>query len=249
MAVPTHITPPEATRLIRADPHGADFFARAPVAYQLDPQRAKIDERLDNERRLRRASLALAHSAPHALESGRPATPVAVSVRLAVWRRRRGWSDRQVEAEGKGRGRWRGVCHLDEQRVPAHRPIPAREALIAAQTLHAVTDWVVQHAYGAGGTPGKQLRAGSSIVEPHLHDPTASSLLAGGGRVVGRPLARAREVGDGRTVRGKKAAFCTQARKAKRLARASAPLARHQGQEKPAPQRRGRARGAAPIAN
>jgi IS5 family transposase len=235
MSVPTNIVLLEATMLIIAYPRDEGFFARAPFEYQLDPKMAKIDELLDDERLLLRVSLDLAHSAPQALETGRPATPVEVTVRLAVLRRLQGWSYRQVEAEVKGSVQWRGFCHLYDQRVPDHSTIQGREALIAPETLHAINDWVVQRAYGARVTRGKKLRADSSIVETHIHYPTDSSLLADGVRVVGRTVARAREVVDGRIVRWKKTAFCNHARKAKRLAREIATLARRQSQTKARP--------------
>lgn len=221
--------------LIIAYPRDEGFFARAPFAYQLDPKMMKIDELLDDERLLLRVSLDLAHSAPHALETGRPATPVEVTVRLAVLRRLRGWSYRQVEEEVKGSVQWRGFCHIYDQRVPDHSTIQAREALIAAQTLHALNDLVVERAYAVGVTQGQKLRADSSLVETHIHYPTDSSLLADGVRVLGRTVARAREVVDGRIVRWKKTAFCNQARKAKRLAREIATLARRQSQKKSPP--------------
>jgi transposase, IS5 family len=235
--------------LIIAYPREEGFFARAPFEYQLAPKLAQIDELLDNERLLLRVSLDLAHSAPQALETGRPATPVEVTVRLAVLRRLKGWSYRQVEEEVKGSVQWRGFCHIYDQRVPDHSTIQAREALIAAQTLHALNDWVVKQASAAGVTQGKKLRADSSIVEPPIHYPTESSLLADGVRVLGRTVARAREVVDGRSVRWKKTAFCNQARKAKRLAREIATLARRQSQKKPVPRRSRGARCTVRITN
>jgi IS5 family transposase len=235
MSVPTNILLPEATMLIIAYPRDEGFFARAPFEYQLDPKMTKIDELLDNERVLLRVSLDLAHSAPHALETGRSATPVEVTVRLAVLRRLRGWSYRQVEEEVKGSVQWRGFCHIYNHCVPDHSTIQARETLIAAQTLPALNDLVVQQAAATGVTRGKKLRADSSLVETHIHYPTDSSLLADGVRVVGRTVARARAVVDGRIVRWKKTAFCNHARKAKRLARAIATLARRQSQTKARP--------------
>jgi IS5 family transposase len=232
MSVPTNIVLREATMLIIAYPRDEGFFVRAPFEYQWDPKMAKLDALLDNERLLLRVSLDLAHSAPHALETGRPATPVEVTMRLAVLRRLRGWSYRQVEEEVKGSVQWRGFCHLYDQRVPDHSTIQARESLIAAQTLHAVNDLVVQQAAATGVTRGKKLRTDSSLVETHIHYPTDSSLLADGVRVLGRTLARAREVVDGRIVRWKQTVFCNHARKAKRLAREIATLARRQSQRK-----------------
>jgi IS5 family transposase len=242
MSVPTNIVLPEATMVLIAYPRDEGFFARAPFEYQLDPKMAKIDDRLDHERRRLRVSLELAHSAAPALETGRPATPVEVTVRLAVLRRLNGWSYQQVEAEVKGSVQWRGFCHIYDQRGPDHSTLQARAALMAAETLPAPNDLVVEPAYAAGVTPGKKLRADSALVETPSHYPTDSSLLADGVRVLGRTVARAREVVDGRSVRWKKTTFCNHARKAKRLARAIATLARRQSQKKARPSAEGERR-------
>lgn len=219
--------------LIIAYPRDDGFFGRAPFEYRLDPKMAKMDELLEDERLILRVSLDLAQSAPHALETGRRATPVEVTLRLAVLRRLRGWSYRQVEEEVKGSLKWRGFCRIYDHEVPDHSTIQAREALIMPQTLHALNDQVVRQAQAKGVTQGKKLRADGSVVETHIHYPTDSSLLADGVRVLGRTVARAREVVDGRVVRGRKAVFCNHTRKAKRLARQIAFLARRQGQKKP----------------
>jgi len=219
--------------LIIAYPRDAGFFQRAPFEYELDPKMAKIDELLDDDRLILRVSLDLAHSAPHALETGRHATPVEVTLRLAVLRRLNGWSYRQVEDEVNGSLKWRGFCHIYDHGVPDHSTIQSREALIAAETLHALNDWGVARACAEGVTHGQKLRADSSVVETHIHYPTDSSLLADGVRVLGRTVARARAVVDGRVVRWNKTLFSNHSRKAKRLAREIARLARHQAQKKP----------------
>jgi IS5 family transposase len=219
--------------LIIAYPRDDEFFERAPFKYHLDAKMAKMDELLEDERLLLQVSLDLARSAPHALETGRQATPVEVTLRLAVLRRLHGWSYRQVEEEVKGSLKWRGFCRIYDHDVPDHSTIQAREALIAPKTLHALNDRVVQQAQVKGVTQGKKLRVDSSVVETHIHYPTDSSLLADGVRVLGRTVARAREVVDGRVVRWRKTVFCNHTRKAKRPARQIAFLARRQGQKKP----------------
>jgi len=219
--------------LIIAYPCEEGFFERAPFDYQLDPQMAKMDELLNEKRLLLRVGLDLAQSGPHALETGRPATPVEVTLRLAVLRRLNGWSYRQVESEVKGSLKWRGFCHIYGHDVPDHSTIQAREALIAAETLHALNDLVVKQAQARGVTQGKKLRMDGSVVETHIHYPTDSSLLADGVRVLGRTVARAREVVDGRVVRWQKRVFRNHTRKAKRLARQIAFLAGRRGQKKP----------------
>ena len=78
---------PEATMLIIAYPRDADFLARAPFEYQPEVELVIIDRLLDDERMLLCAASDLARSAPRALETGRRATPVEVTLRLACLRR------------------------------------------------------------------------------------------------------------------------------------------------------------------
>src|SRR3990172_9484609 len=167
----THLAP-GGHMLIIAYPREEGFFARAPFDYRLDRKLAKMDEVLEDEWLILQASLDLARSAPQALETGRQATPVEVTLRLAVLRRLNGWSYRQVEDEVKGSLKWRGFCHIYEHDVPDHSTIQTREALIAPETLHALNDLVVGQAQAAGVTQGKKLRVDSSVVETHIHYPT-----------------------------------------------------------------------------
>src|SRR3990172_6125354 len=117
--------------LIIAYPRDDGFFERAPFEYRLDPKMAKIDELLDDDRLILRASIDLAQSAPQALETGRSSVPVEVTLRLAVLRRLQGWSYRQVEDEVKGSLKGRGFCHIYDHRVPDHSPTQTREGLIS----------------------------------------------------------------------------------------------------------------------
>lgn len=67
-------------------------------------------------------------------------------MRVAVLRRLNGWSCRPVEEQVKGSVKWRGFCHIYDHAVPDHSTIQAREALIAAETLHALNHVVVERA-------------------------------------------------------------------------------------------------------
>ena len=227
----THLAP-GGHMLIIAYPREEGFFARAPFDYRLDRKLAKMDELLEDERLILQASLDLAKSAPQALETGRESTPVEVTLRLAVLRRLNGWSYRQVEEEVKGSVKWRGFCRIYEQRVPDHSTIQAREVLMGAETLHALNDRVVKQGCRQGVTQGTKLRVDGSVIETNIHYPTDSSLLADGVRVVGRTLARAREVVDGRVVRWQQKLFRNQGRAAKHLGRQIAFLSRRQSQKK-----------------
>ena len=185
--------------LIIAYPRDADFLARAPFEYQPEVELVIIDRLLDDERMLLYAASDLARSAPRALETGRRATPVEVTLRLACLRRLMGWSYRQLESEVAGSVKWRWFCRIYDRRVPDHSTLREREALLTSTTLHTLNDLTVQLGAKTGVTRGEKLRTDGSVVETHIHYPTDSGLLLDGVRVVGRALGRARAVIDGRT--------------------------------------------------
>lgn len=232
MGVLPHIILKEATLLIIAYPPDPGFLARAPFAYQPEPRLFALDQLLADPRLLMRISLDLMKSAPHALDRGRPSVPVEVTLRQAVVRRLQGWSYREMESELAGSQKWRWFCRVYDHPVPDHSTLRDREALITAATLHELNDLMVRLGVEMGTTRGEKLRSDSSVVETHIHYPSDSRLLADGVRVLGRTLARARELVDGRSVRWQRALFRNHSRQARRLARRIASQARQQSRKK-----------------
>ena len=136
----------------------------------------------------------LARSAPEAWWNGRPATPVEVTLRVAVARRLMNWSLREAESEIGGSARWRWWCRLYDQPMPDHSTLQEREALIQPSTLRRLNAQLVRLAQARGVTGGTQLRCDSTVIETNLHYPTDSRLLDDSVRVLGRVLARARRL-------------------------------------------------------
>lgn len=136
----------------------------------------------------------LARSAPEALWNGRPATPVEVTLRVAVARRLMNWSLREAEAEIGGSARWRWWCRLYSHPMPDHSTLQAREVLIRPRTLRRIHAQGVRLAQARGVTDGLKLRCDSSVIETNIHYPTDSRLLDDSVRVLGRTLARARQL-------------------------------------------------------
>jgi IS5 family transposase len=218
--------------LIIAYPPDPTFLARAPFTYQPEPPLRELDRLLDNPRLVMRVSLDLMKSAPRAAETGRPAMPVEVTLRQAVVRRLQGWSYREMESEFRGSLKWRWFCRVYDHPVPDHSTLQAREVLIQAATLHELTDLTVKLGKEVGVTQGTKLRSDSSVVETHIHYPTDSRLLADGVRVLGRTLARAREIVDGRYLRWHKEIFRNSQRQARRLSRRIGQLAGQRSRKK-----------------
>jgi IS5 family transposase len=153
-----------------------------------------MDELLADPKVMLAVTNDLARSARAALWNGRPATPVEVSLRIAVARRLMNWSLRQAESEVSGSARWRWLCRLYSQPMPDHSTLQAREALIRPTTLRRINAQVVGLAQARGVTRGTKLRSDSTVIETNIHYPTDSRLLDDSVRVLGRTLARARRL-------------------------------------------------------
>lgn len=194
-----------------------DFLALTPFI-KLDPQLVEIDRLLQDRKLILLVANDLALSAPQALRNGRPATPVVVTLRIAVARRLQNWSYRTAEKEINGSLQWRWFCALDRHPCPDYSTLRDREALIRAATLHRLNDRIVRLAQRESVTHGRKLRADGSVIETHIHYPTDSSLLADSVRVLGRTLADARRLLKPRTA-ADKCLFRDAHRQAKHLAR------------------------------
>jgi hypothetical protein len=103
--------------LIIAYPRDPDFLARTPFI-KIDPKLVVIDRLLQDRKLILLVANDLALSAPQALWNGRPATPVVVTLRIAVARRLNNWSYRTVEKEINGSMQWRWFCAIETYHCP-----------------------------------------------------------------------------------------------------------------------------------
>lgn len=141
--------------LIIAYPRDPAFLALTPFI-KLDPQLVVIDRLLQDRKLILLAANDLALSAPEALWNGRPSTPVAVTLRIAVMRRLTNWAWRTLEKEINGSMQWRWFCALETHRCPHYSTLRDREALIRPVTLHRLNDRVVRLAQREAVTQGKK---------------------------------------------------------------------------------------------
>jgi len=203
--------------LIIAYPRDPDFLARTPFI-KIDPKLVVIDRLLQDRKLILLVANDLALSAPQALWNGRPATPVVVTLRIAVARRLNNWSYRTVEKEINGSMQWRWFCAIETYHCPDFSTLRDREALIRPPTLHRINDRVARLAQREGVTQGQKLRADGSVIETPIHYPTDSWLLADSVRVIGRTLVAARHLLQPRSSADKRL-FRDSHRQAKHFAR------------------------------
>jgi IS5 family transposase len=137
----------------------------------------RIDELLDDPKVMLAVTNDLARSAPEARWNGRPATPVEVTLRVAVARRLMNWGYRAAESEVAGSGKWRWFCRVYSQPVPDHTTLRDREALIRPATLKRVNARLLKVAQDHRVTRGDKLRTDGTVMETDIHYPTDSRLL------------------------------------------------------------------------
>ena len=209
------------------------FLERLPFHVELDPELVEMDRVLDDEKLILSATNDLLKSAPQAAWTGRPSTPVVVTLRSGVVRRLMDWSYRTQEREVKGNVVWRWFCRIDGQAVPDHTTLRDREALLRPATLQRLNDRLVHIAQEKHITRGRKLRVDSTVIETDIHYPTDSRLLCDSVGVLGRLLSRARDVCRPRSESAKQV-FRNSSRSAKRLTyRISHRLRSRNGQKKP----------------
>jgi transposase, IS5 family len=209
-----------------------DFLARVPFDCKIDAELKRIDEVLADPKVMLAVTNDLARSAPEARWTGRPSTPVEVTLRVAVARRLMHWGYRAAESEVAGSAKWRWFCRVYSQPVPDHTTLRDREALIRPATLKRVNARLLALAVAGGVTRGEQLRTDGTVMETAIHYPTDSNLLDDSVRVLGRSLARARRLL--RPGPADKPLFRNRQRQAHRLAREIAQRLRGQkGQKAP----------------
>jgi IS5 family transposase len=172
----------------------ADFLARVPFDCEIDPELARMDEVLDDPNLMLAVTNDLARSAASAWWNGRPATPVEVTLRVAVARRLMNWGYRAAEGEVAGSAKWRWFCRVYSAPMPDHSTLRDREALIRPTTLQRLNARLVLVGHERRVTRGAKLRSDSTVIETNIHYPTDSRLLDDSVRVMGRSLARARQL-------------------------------------------------------
>lgn len=192
-----------------------DRFALAPALdLKFEPVLVRLDTLLDDDTVFQAVRRDLVRRRPHTGQTGRPATPVEVRLRLLIVRRLYAWSYAETEQFVADSLVLRQFCRLGLQRVPDHTTLLRWANLIQPATLQPLLDQVVDVARQLPVTRGRTLRLDSTAVAPPIHSPTDSSLLADGVRVLGRLIRRARPA-VAEQLAGVREAFRTRTRSAR----------------------------------
>jgi len=164
------------------------------VPLEHDPVLDELDRLLEEDTLFQAVKADLAQRYPHTLSHGRHSTPVEVILRMLVAKHLYRWSYEQTESFVADSLTLRQFCRVYLQSVPDDTTLIKWANLIQPETLHQLLAHVATLAHRLKVTRGRKLRTDGTVVESNIHYPTDSSLLADGVRVLGRTLARARQV-------------------------------------------------------
>jgi len=192
---------------------------------EMEPQLAPIDTILDDDDLFQMITHDFAQRYPQTMQTGRPSTPVEVSLRMLVVKRLYNWSYEKTVWHVRDSLVLRRFCRVYFEDVPDDKTLLRWANLIAPETLEALNARVTTIATELKVTRGRKLRTDGTVVETNIHHPTDSSLLADGVRVLSRTLKRAQQVLQETTDLGQ-APFRDRTRSAKRAARRIANQAR-----------------------
>jgi IS5 family transposase len=177
----------------RYDP--VDIFAKVPqLSRAMDPVLAQIDTLLDDDAIVQQIKADLSKRYRHTTRTGRPSTPVEVILRMLVIKHLYGWSYEQTEQWVADSLVLRDFCRIYWQPVPDDTTLIRWANLIQPASLHCLLDHVVELAQQRKVTRGRKLRIDGTVVETNIHQPTDSSLLNDGVRVISRILKKARSL-------------------------------------------------------
>jgi IS5 family transposase len=201
----------------RYDP--MDLFAFVPqLDLKFEPALAELDRLLDDDALFQQGKANLAQRRPKSAETGRPATPVEVILRLLVVTHLYGWRSAETEQVVNDSLVLRQVCRLYLEPMPDHTTVLRWANRIQPVTLHALLDRVTDLACPREVTRGRTLRTDTTVVETDIHHPSDSTLLADGVRVLSRLVKQANSVLGGATTTATRL-FRDRTRSAAKLAR------------------------------
>jgi IS5 family transposase len=165
-----------------------------------DPALRTIDDVLTDDALVDHVVEALGRRHRQSRQRGRPGTPAVVVLRMLVLKHLFDWSFDECEREVRANLVFRAFCRIEGERVPDAKTL-IRLARVLGPTLTRLLERLVAVAGERRVVRGRRLRVDTTVVETNIHDPTDSTLLADGVRVLTRTLTRLRTAATDGVVR------------------------------------------------
>lgn len=201
---------------------------------EMEPELVQIDRLLEDDELYHMLRADLGQRYPHTSETGRPATPVTVVVRMLAVKHLYNLSYEQTERQVRDSLILRQFCRVYFHAVPDDTTLLRWANQIQPETLEAFNQRLAQRAYQVRVTRGRKLRTDGTVVETNIGYPCDSKLLADGVRLISRTLKRIKASLDGGTGEGTGVATTLlrdRTRSARELARRIQRRARQRSQQ------------------
>jgi IS5 family transposase len=170
--------------------HDKFFNEIASRASEMEPVLVEIDRLLDDEVLYQMVKADMSQRYAHTPETGRPATPVEVVLRMLAVKHLYNLSYEQTERQVRDSLVLRQFCRVYFQEVPDDTTLLRWANQIQPETLVSFNQRLSQLAYTRKVTCGRKLRTDGTVVETNIGYPSDSKLLADGVRVISRSLKR-----------------------------------------------------------
>lgn len=169
------------------------FMDIATRASEMEPVLVQIDQLLDDETLYQMVKADMSQRYAHTTETGRPATPAEVVLRMLALKHLYNLSYEQTERQVRDSLVLRQFCRVYFQEVPDDTTLIRWANQIQPETLVEFNQRLSQLAYQLKVTRGRKLRTDGTVVETNIGYPSDSKLLADGVRVISRTLKRLQE--------------------------------------------------------
>src|SRR3989442_16033568 len=151
----------------------------------------KIDILLEDEAVIEVVAQGLEARWPQSRRRGRPGTPAEVVIRMLILKHLFDWSYDDLEREVRANLVYRMFTRIDAGDVPDAKTIVKIARAVGPDVIEQLHRQVIEGAKRAGVTHGRRFRIDTTVVETNVHDPTDSTRLQDGVRVLTRTMQRA----------------------------------------------------------
>lgn len=166
------------------------FNDMATQASEMEPVLVQIDSLLDDEELYQMVRSDMSQRYARTTETGRPATPVEVVLRMLAVKHLYNLSYEQTERQVRDSLVLRQFCRVYFNDVPDDTTLIRWANQIQPETLVGFNQRLSQLAYELKVTRSRKLRTDGTVVESNIGYPSDSKLLADGVRVISRTLKR-----------------------------------------------------------
>ena len=125
--------------------------------------------------------------------TGRAGLPVESVLRCAVLKQARQLSYKELAFYLEDSGSFRSFARLPQDLVPRKSALQYNISRIRSETWERINQALVGQALADGMEHGDQIRIDSTVVETNIHEPSDSSLLCDGIRILTRFMVKAKK--------------------------------------------------------